>query len=223
MFTYPKQAELNRVLPKAKIYAHGRPGKAVKEFFVSQVGEIMWKYILSPETTNLSVRHGVQEIQVFELSLKTPELDEAVLRTLDRAIPFPLFFQIIHTDRIRFAAPYKRPHETDSGKWITEAFFQTEWLPKETPLRPLPVALDLAALYEGLIRQHIPLAARPGESLKDQVARHNSIMAKEKELRQLTTRLQQEKQFNRRVELNSAAKLLKSQLGELTTQPPARP
>ena len=38
MFAYPKKAEFNRVLPKSKIYAHARPGKAVKDLFVSQIG-----------------------------------------------------------------------------------------------------------------------------------------------------------------------------------------
>ena len=56
MFAYPKQAEVNRVVPKIKIYAHAKPSKRVKELFVSEVGEILWKYKLSPETINLPAR-----------------------------------------------------------------------------------------------------------------------------------------------------------------------
>ena len=86
MFAYPKQAELNRVVPKTKIYAHAKPSKRVKAFFVAQVAEIRWKYKLSPDTINLPARNGVNEIQIFEIVLKTPDLDAAVLQTIDKAI-----------------------------------------------------------------------------------------------------------------------------------------
>src|SRR6202035_2595117 len=95
MFAYPKQAEVNRVVPKNKIYAHAKPSKRVRELFVSEVDEILWRYKLSPETTNLPARDGITEIEVFEIALKNSELDDAVLQAIDRAIPFPLFFQLI--------------------------------------------------------------------------------------------------------------------------------
>ncbi len=56
MFDYPRQAELNRILPKSKIYAHARPSRALRDRFKSQIGEIVWKYKLSPETVNLPAR-----------------------------------------------------------------------------------------------------------------------------------------------------------------------
>src|SRR5262245_48080457 len=113
MFAYPKQAEVNRVVPKNKIYAHAQPAKRIKDLFVAQVGEIVWKYKLSPETINLPARNCINEIQVFAVILKTPELDEAVLQSMDKAIPFPLLFQVTHDECVRFAASYKRPSEAD--------------------------------------------------------------------------------------------------------------
>jgi hypothetical protein len=215
MFAYPKQAEFNRVLPKSKIYAHAKPGKAVKNLFVSQIGEIVWKYKLSPETINLPARHGITEIQVFEIALKTEKLDEDVLRTIDKAIPFPILFQLTYGDRIRFATSYKRPSDADSTKWVIEASFITDWQPVGQDRRSLPVALDLASLYEHLIRRHLPLPQRPGESIRDQVARHTVIQTKEKECQQLEGRLNREKQFNRKVEMNAALRTLRQELSDL--------
>src|ERR1700682_6300270 len=140
MFAYPKQAEVNRVVPKSKIYAHAKPSTRVRELFVSEVGEILWKYKLSPETTNLPARHGITEIEFFEIALKTPDLDETVFQAVDRAIPFPLLFQFIHGDQIRFAVSHKRPSDADSSKWVIEASFQTEPQPVEAERPPLPVA-----------------------------------------------------------------------------------
>lgn len=212
MFAYPKQAEFNRVVPKNKIYAHAKPSKRVRELFVSEVGEILWKYKLSPETTNLPARHGITEIEVFEIALRTPELDEAVLQAMDRAIPFPLLFQFTHGDQIRFAASYKRPSDADSSKWVIEASFQTEPQPLAAERPTLPVALDLAGLYEQIVRRHIPLPPRAGESLEEHIDRFQAIEAKNRERQQLVARLEREKQFNRKVELNAALRVLNAEL-----------
>ena len=220
MFTYPKQSEFNRVVPKNKIYAHAKPSKRVRELFVSEVGEILWKYKLSPETTNLPARHGITEIEVFEIALRTPELDEAVLQVIDRAIPYPLLFQLRYGEQVSFATSYKRPSEADATKWVIEATFQTPFLhpssfilhPSSFILHPLPVSLDLASLYEHIVRRHIPLPPRVGESLADHVARFRAIEAKKRERHQLEARLEREKQFNRKVELNAALRVLNAEL-----------
>lgn len=215
MFAYPKQAEFNRPVPKTKIYAHARPSKRIKELFVAQVGEILWKYKLAPETVNLPPRKGINEIQVFEIVLRTPQLDPAVLQAIDRAIPFPLVFQLTYEEQVRFAASYKRPSEADAAKWVVEASFQTEPQPAAAERPPLPVALDLAGLYEQIVRRHIPLSPRSGETLGEQVARYNALTAKQKAQRQLEARLAQEKQFNRKVELNAQLREVGAELALL--------
>ena len=72
MFAYPKQAEFNRPVPKNKIYGYAKPSRVIRDRFVSQVSEIVWKYKLAPETVNLPAhRQGklpVHEIQVFEIA-----------------------------------------------------------------------------------------------------------------------------------------------------------
>jgi hypothetical protein len=215
MFAYPKAAEFNRLVPKTKIYAHARPSKRVKELFVAQVDEVLWKYKLSPETIKLPARKGINEIQVFEIVLRTPRLDPAVLQAVDKAIPFPLLFQLVYEGQIRFAASYKRPSEADASKWVIEASFQTEPQPVSAKRPPLPVALDLAGLYEQIVRHHIPLSPRPGEGIADHVARYNLLAEKQKAQQQLQARLAQEKQFNRKVALNAQLRALTTELASL--------
>lgn len=218
MFAYPKQAEFNRVVPKNKIYAHAKVSKRIKELFVAQVDEIVWKYKLSPETINLPARRGINEIQVFEIALKTPELDAGILQSMDKAIPFPLVIQLTHSKQVRFAASYKRPSEADSTKWVIEASFLTEPTPLTTIRSPLPVALDLESLYEQIVRRHISMPPRAGEELADQIARFKAIEAKKVAKSQLENQLIQEKQFNRRVELNASLRSLSLELQTLTRQ-----
>lgn len=216
MFAYPKQAEFNRVVPRTKIYAHARVSKRIKDLFAKQVGEILWKYKLSPETINLPARNGINEIQVFDVTLKTPQLDPDVLQAINKAVPFPLIFELIYDGQVSFAASYKRPSEADASKWVIEATFQTAPRPVDVERSPLPVALDLAGLYEHIVRCHIPLPQRPGESLAEHVARFNQLEAKRKARQQLETRLAQEKQFNRKVEMNAALRTLSRELETLS-------
>ena len=225
MFAYPKQAEFNRPVPKNKIYGYAKPSRAIRDRFVSQVSEIVWKYKLAPETVNLPAKLRVHEIQVFEIALKTGELTEDVLRTMDKAIPSLLFFELTFEDRVRFAAAYKRPNEANTRKSVVEAYFETPWQPANQARPALPVALDLAGLYEQMLHAHMrnwhllgspmALAPRHGESLQAMADRASVIRVKEKECRQLEARIQKEIQFNRKVELNRALRVCLAEVSQL--------
>ena len=216
LFHYPKAAAFDRILPKSKIYEHSKPTSAVKELFVKQVDKIIWQYKLAPETINLPAKPNVPEIQVFTIALKTQELSEDVLRCIDQAIPLPIFYQLTFANRIKLKAAYKRPSDADAGKWVTESYFETDWLNMDTDRAELPVVLDLAGLYEHLLRPLMPLPPKAGESLKNQVERLSLLRTKQNEYRKLETRLNNERQFNRKVELNAQLRNLKKQLETLT-------
>ncbi len=72
-------------------------------------------------------------------------------------ISLPALFEIQHSNRIRFAASYKRPSDADASKWVIEGSLLLDWQSAETPRLPLPVALDLSSLHDQLIRQHVTL------------------------------------------------------------------
>ncbi len=215
MFAYPQSTAFNRVVPKNKIYAHTAASKRLKTLFAAQVAELFWAHKLSSETLHLPAAEGIEEIQVFRLVLKNSECDPAILRLIDQAIPHPLLFELLHGDHVRFAASYKRPSAAAAGKWVIEATFLSHNQPASTPRRPLPVAIDLARLHEQLLRPHIPLPARAGETLGEQVVRHTRLLARQTALRQLEARLDREKQFNRKVELNSSLRELRKEIGSL--------
>lgn len=218
LFAYPPKAEFGRVLPKSKIYEHARPSRSVRQAFVDEVDQIVWSYKLAPETINLPARPGVPEIQVFTISLRTDSISETILRTIDKAIPFPIIFELSYGSRIQSWAAYKRPSDADSSKWVVDAYFETVWEKADVHRDPLPVALDLAGLYEHVLRRLIPLPAWEGESLKALVERVGMVRIKEAECCKLESRMKQEQQFNRKVELNQALRALKSELANLTGQ-----
>ena len=215
VYIYPIKAAFNRVLPKAKIYANAKPSKSIKGKFVSQISEIVWKYKLSPDTTNLPSRDGFNEIQIFEIILKEPDLAPEVLYVIDKVIPYPIFFQLQYEEQVKGVAAFKRPAADSSGKWVIEEYFETDWADAATPAMPLPVALDLKALYEQMLFAYINLPPRNGETLESMVERVRLIRKYRRELQTLEVKMKSEKQFNRKVELNAQVREYQARYREL--------
>lgn len=216
LISYPAKAAFGRTLPKNKIYEHSGANTRLKNLFVEQVEQIVWQFKLAPETTNLAAKPGVPEIQVFSVSLKTPELDHEVLRCIDGAVQFPILFELAHNNQIQVVACYKRPNEADASKWVVSDYFSGGWLDADAERVPMPVALDLGGLYEQLLQRLIPLPARPQESLADQVARVSQVRAKQREVEKEAAKLAKEKQFNRKVEINAHLRKLKNELERMS-------
>lgn len=220
LFAYPKKAEFGRVLPKNKIYEHSGANTRLKDLFVEQVEQIVWRYKLAPETINLAAKPGVQEIQVFAIQLKMAELHRDVLQCIDSAVQFPIIFELTQGQgaeaRTQVVAAYKRPSEADSSLWVCSEYFESGWMPSTVERAALPLALDLGGLYEQLLIRLVPIAPRTHEPLRDLIDRTEAVKAKTREVAKTEARLAKEKQFNRKVEINSTLRKLKTELEQLS-------
>jgi hypothetical protein len=216
LFAWPSQAAVGRPVAKSKIYAHAKPTAALRALFVAQVESITWAYKLSPETINLPAKPAVPEIEVFEVALKLPDVSHSVLRCIDKAMPRPILFNLRFEGHTQPIAAYKRPSDAASDQWVLGDYHAAPWQ-KDGDARPaLPVALDLQGLYEQLLRQHLAVPARAGESLRDQLDRLAVLAAKQAAAAKLEARLNAEKQFNRKVEINAQLRTIRSELEALT-------
>lgn len=237
LYDWPRAATFGRVIPKNKIYEHA--GTALKDLFVRDVEQIIWAYKLAPETVNLEATERVAEVQVLRITARTKDLDSRILRAIDKAIPFPLIFEIVHDGRIKLAAAYKRPSEADATHWVVGGHFESEWLPEDMPRTPLPVALDMGVLYERLLAPLVvgqtssllaaagmssdaaePLAASTVASsmpLEVRLQLAEAIHKRLREIERFTARLSREKQFNKRVAINAELRAAKKELERLTS------
>ena len=204
LYAFPQGAMFGKVLPKNKVYEHTSPSARIKNLFVAQVEQIVWQYKLAPETCNLQATPAVPEIQVFSITLKGEELAWDVLRCIDQAVPSPLLFELHREQEVQVAAAYKRKNEADSSKWVLGDYFASPWLPTTTPRSALPLGLTLEGLYAYLLQQLLPYPALHNETLQKHMERVESIRALERERERIEVRLNKEKQFNRKVELNQA-------------------
>jgi len=215
LYNFPKAAVFGRRLAKSKIYEHTTPSTKVKNLFVQQVEKIIWAYKLSPATINLPASDGVQEIQVFNINLRTGELSPDVLQTIDKAIPSPILFELNYAGKTKYAASYKRPSEADKSKWVVSSHLQSNWLKGDTQTSELPVVLNMGALYQSFLTNLSPLPFRKGENLDGLVSRIDLLRLKEREAEKLKNLINKEKQFNRRVGLNRTLNKLKQEIKNL--------
>ena len=92
MLGFPKPTEFNKRIPKQKFYENIDITPALKRVFVEQIRLIYWRNKLAASTLNLAVGEAVTEVEVFEVRLNTSQLDEAVLRQIDKEIPYHILF-----------------------------------------------------------------------------------------------------------------------------------
>lgn len=210
-FAFPVSTAFGKVLPKSKIYEYANPSAKVKELFVKQVEQIIWQNKLATETLNIAATAQVPEIQIFRLVLKTQEISDDVLSCIDKAIPFPVLYEICFEKRFQVIAAYKRPNTTDNSKWLISRYFASNWQPADQQRLSLPVALDLAALYKRLLGVLVNLPPSPNESTDDWIKRNEQLTKLNRDISRLQSKLHNEKQFNRKVALHAELKQLQTQ------------
>lgn len=211
MFGFPVSTEFNKRIPKQKFYENIEVSPAVKRIFVEQIRIIYWRNKLAAATLNLAAGDAVTEIEVFEVKLNALQLDEVVLRQIDKAIPYHILFVLTYEGKAQAWIGYK---EASSGGTLkVSRYYHTDWAAEEE-LKLTVDGLNMDAVYESLVRQIAGerLQAAPNESLKVSVGRDEARRRLEKQIAALENAMHKEKQLNRKMELNAELKKLKLQL-----------
>lgn len=216
MLNLPETTVFNKRIPKEKFYAKMDVPPKVKRAFIDQIQAISWRHKIAPATTNLAPGNTVMEIQVFEIALRTPSLDEEVLRQIDRQIPYHLIHLLTYEGKVQAWVAYK---EASAGKtpFKVDHFYHTEWLEKEDLALPLE-GLHMDAVYENLVYMIAGDLLQEEEegSLQEAVASSEERKKLEKKIQALEKKVRKEKQLNLQMKLNSQLKQLKKELEALT-------
>ena len=212
MFTLPKSTEFNKCIPKQKFYSNLSVTPTIKKAFTNQIKVIYWRNKIAPTTVNLAASDSVTEIEVFEIQLNIPKLDESVLRQIDREIPYHILFLLEYEGRYRAVIGYK---EAAAGKtaFKVDRYYSTDWLDEDD----LPVHLDgltLDAVYENFVRQIAGDVLGTGESasLKDSVEQQKQREQLEKQIAALEAKIRKEKQPKKKFELVQELQIVRRQL-----------
>ena len=213
MLGLPKSTEFNRRIPKQKFYDNLSVTPAIKRIFIDQIKIIYWRNKIAAATMNLAGGHAVTEIEVFEIQLNQPTLDEAVLKLIDKEIPYHILFLLTYEDKVQAWIGYKEATASGTGAFKVNRYYHTEWMPLDKLQLPL-TGLNLDAVYENYVRQIAgdALNADSGETLKEAVDREKKKRELEKKIAGLEAKIRKEKQLNRQLEMNTELKELKYEM-----------
>ena len=207
MLNLPASAAFKRRIPKQKVYEELPLTPALRRVFVGQINAIWWRSKIAPATANLAPGRTVTELEVFELQLAQPSLDEGVLRAIDKRIPYPILYLLTCDGRCQAWIGYQ-----PAGQAGAQVYYHTAWQPQEDLMLELR-GLDTDAAYENFVRQIAggALDAPTAEPLQQSIARDQRRRALEKQIAVLQNKIRREKQLNRQVELNQELKRLRKE------------
>lgn len=209
MLGLPKTTEFNKRIPKQKFYENLSVTPAIKKAFTEQIKIIYWRNKLAATTLNLAPDEQVKEIEVFEVKLTSPDLDENVLRLIDREIPYHILFLLEFDGKYQAVMGYKEAAGSGKAAFKVDRYYRTEWLPEED----LPLYLEgltIDAVYENFVRQIAGDSLSGGEdtTLKESVEQQKQREQLEKQIAALEAKMKKEKQLNRKMELKAEIKKL---------------
>lgn len=215
MHDFPLSTEFNKRIPKQKFYKNLSVSPILKRIFVEQIRVIWWRNKIAPSTMNLAAGETVTEIEVFEVCLSTPQLDEAVLRQIDKEIPYHILFLLEYEGKYQAWTAYKEAAGSGSNAFKIGTYYHTDWMEESA----LPLKLDglnTDKVYENFVRQIAgETLSGADETLKESVERDKRRQELQKQIAILQVKVRREKQLNKQVQLNAELKRLKKELEEL--------
>lgn len=213
MLHFPRTTEFNKRIPKQKFYENLTISPVLRRVFIDQIRMVYWKNKLATSTLNIAAGEAVTEIEVFEVRLNEPLLDDAVLKQIDKEIPYHILFILTRDGKAQAWIGYKEAAASGSNAFKVGRYYHTDWMP-EDDLHLSINGLNMDAVYESLVRQIAGgnLQTDSGESLKESVDRDEKKKQLEKQIAVLESKMQKEKQLNRRMEMNAELKRLRKNL-----------
>lgn len=216
MLGLPKSTEFDRRIPKQKFYENITVSPTLKRFFIDQIRVIYWRNKIAATTINLAEGENVTEIEAFEIKLTSPQLDESVLKQIDREIPYHIVFLLEYESKYQVWTAYKEAVASGSNAFKVGAYYHTDWLDEQDLYLKLD-GLNLDVVYENIVRQvgGDTLHSERQESLKESVERENRRKELLRQIEVLQAKIRKEKQLNKQVKLNEDVKKLKAELQSL--------
>lgn len=217
MIGLPKSTEFNKRIPKQKFYENMDISPALKKVFVEQVKIIYWRNKIAASTTNLATGNDVTELEVFEVRLNSPVLDDGLLRQIDREIPYHILFLLEYQGKYQAWIGYKEATASGNKAFKVNGYYHTEWLAEDELSLKLE-GLSVDAVYENFVRQIAGdklKSETSGESLKESVARDEQKQALQKQIDTLKAKIRKEKQLNKQMQMNNELKKLKKEWEEI--------
>lgn len=214
IFDLPLSSEINRVIPKNSFDSYTNTRQ--KKLFSELVDKIRWLNKLSYHTVNLPGK-DVEEIQLFEITLKKKAKIDELLHVIDRAIPYNLIFIVLYGGKYSLSASVKHSHPTSPDNAVIDWTFQSDWLSSKNHAYELRLRQSLDITFNDFCRQ---LSGKPNAkvSISELISFEQQTAELRKTISQTEILIRKQRQFNKKVELNLQLQKLKADLATLASK-----
>lgn len=200
MIELPKECIVDKFIPKKIFYEKVSLSSNLKQEFVDKIDKIYWKYKISEDTLNISKTENVEEIEIFELTLKEKVNCQNIIKVITKNIPYIILFEICYKDEVQYAI--KHNDDIYFTNWNEKIDFNFN-------------GIDLNAVYENIIRS-VTNISEQSNNIDEELEKDKKLKEVQKEIERLGNKMKAEKQFNKKVELNKNILELKKQKEELS-------
>ena len=215
MINLPSSTYVGKNVPKEKFYSKCAVNTATKNLFVKYVEQIVWQNKLTAQTMAAEKGLLVNEIDVFEVKMKSFECPRKLFEFIDQNLHHHNVFVLTYDDKAKLFVNFK---EKEKDETFLEAF-ETPWKPADEPIFNLSGS-NMDEIYESVVRSAAPdnviasEAKQSKPSLKDYILQTKQNAKIQAQIEKLEKKLANEKQFNRQVEIRAEIRKLEKEMGK---------
>ena len=155
--------------------------------------------VVSPTTLpGIAAGEEVKEFYVLAVQLKQKTYQEQTLSLLVKFIPQRMIFALHFEEQVQWAVFHTR-------------LITSPWMPQAEATLHLE-GLNLDSVWNNLVADIGRIAVQQGNTLTEQIQENMAQAKLRKQLAALQHQLNQERQFNKQIEINARIKAIKKQL-----------
>lgn len=217
ILNFPQATIVDKNVPKNAFYKRADSSHTawMKQFLTDEFENITWLYKLHPSTLNVEDGELVHEIDVFVCTMKSDHYSIKPFCGLDDLLPRHTMFIVRYGESIDLLMQHKEMTIVGGEQKWTRGKSE---LQRNVDLGHIKFSIEgqsMDKVYGNLLGQVSGLETRSEDDYKIAVELRSKIENTRKQILTLQKQICSEKQFNLQMEINSEARQLKKQLGEL--------
>jgi len=196
VFDLPKYTIVDKSIPKNAF--DNFTNTKQKKLFSEYVSSIRWTNKLSASTIKLPSKE-IEEIQIFNISLKKKGDISSLLEIIDRSIPYHIIFVINFNEEILLSVAKKHSHPNNENNSIIDWVFQSDWIVSNDFNYKLNFKESIDAIFLDVCNQ---LSGNNDKTINELVESNLKKESLEKKIKKIKQQIKSCKQFNKKVDLN---------------------
>jgi len=206
-FNLPEQAHVQTFVPKNTFFTRAVVNTKLKKEFTDTIQKITWEYKLAPDTVGITGTELVEEIQIFHIELKAQIIPKNVLKLIDKSVMYPILYVFTYQNHVAYGITLRNVSE--------QRYYFSNWNQKLTFRF---TGINLERVYEGLIATFIGQTPTISKDFATIVEQDKEKGRLDREIGALANKIKNERQFNKKVELNKTLQVKKQELTLLTKE-----